>query len=197
MKTSYFKFRKKLEQSGKTFFSLADLKKYYLAKKGSMKTLLSSWVGKKYVWHVARGYYAIDLATLDYLNLAVTIDKKSYIGFEYALYYYNLIDQVPSQITLATENRSRTIVARNWVFEYTHLKSDLFFSWEIKENIYIASPEKALADIIYLLARGKRTTDLSTLEKGRIDKKKLAKILKKFPPYVLKKAKELELIKRK
>lgn len=193
-KTDYLKFKESLELVGKTFFSLSDLKKFYKGRKESLKVLLSHWKRKKIIQNLCRNYYAFDLVKIDYLKLAHEIENDSYVSFEYALFYCNLIDQVPSVVTLATKERGRTISAANWTFEYVHLKEKFFFGYEFSNKMYIASPEKALADLLYLISRGKRMVELDTLEKEKINKKKLEKILQKFPVYVIKKAKELEIL---
>lgn len=194
-KINYQQFKKSLEQTGKTYFSFYDLKKFYPGSPASLKTLLANWVKKNLIQNLSRGFYAFETTKLDYLHLANEIDKNSYISFEYALYYYNLIDQIPSVITSATKTRSRKAVMANWAFEYTILKSDLFFGYELKNKIYIAAPEKALADLIYLISRGKRIVELDSLEKNKVNFKKLKIILKKFPPYAFRKAIELGMFK--
>lgn len=194
MKTDYLEFKKSLEKIGKTYFGLNDLEKFYKGKKKSLKTLLSSWVDRENIQRIGRGYYAFNISGIDYLRLANELDKNSYISFEYALYYHNLIDQVPSVITSASKTRSKKILMSNWSFEYTHLKDNLFFEYALKDNIYIATPEKAIADLIYLISRGKRIAELDTLEIKKIDQKKLKDILKKFPNYTAIKANELKIL---
>jgi len=199
MKIDYLQFKKKLEKTGRTYFSLYDLKKFYPSGPKSLKVLLSFWTKtfwtkKGLIYHLTRGFYSFDITRTDYLRLANELDKTSYLSFEYALYYYNLIDQVPQVITFASQKRHKVIKASHWIFEYTHLKKELFFGYELKNKIYIASPEKALADLLYLLARGKRKVDLDTLERKKINQKNFCKILNKFPKYVFKKAQEIGLI---
>ncbi|MFH1564536.1 MAG: hypothetical protein ABIC82_01670 [bacterium] len=189
--TNYLDFKKSLGKTGKTFFSLNDLKKFYAGSKESLKTLLSSWTKKGMIFNLGRGYYTFNLAAVDYLHLATMFDNSSYVSFEYALSYYNLIDQAPSVVTLATKKRSKKIQMANWTFEYSRLRDDLFFGYELKNKIYIAAPEKALADLLYLISRGKRLVELDTLDISKINKKKLNSILKKFPKYTVEKAKKL------
>ena len=195
IKINYLEFKKSLEQTGKTYFSFYDLKKFYHSDQKSLKTLLSNWVKKDLIQNLSRGFYAFEIAKLDYLRLANEIDNNSYISFEYALYYYNLIDQVPSVITLASNKRSRQIKMANWTFEYVRLKNNLFFDYELKDGAYIATPEKALADLIYLISRGKRIVELDSLEIKKINQKKLNRILKKFPEYTKRKAKNIGILK--
>ncbi|OIO06552.1 hypothetical protein CO115_04055 [Candidatus Falkowbacteria bacterium CG_4_9_14_3_um_filter_36_9] len=189
-KINYLQFKKSLQAVGKSYFSVNDLKKFYQGSDKNFKVLLSRWHKKEMIFRLIRGYYAFYLSQVDYLHLANEIDPNSYISFEYALYYYNLIDQVPSVVTLATKKRSRTIKAGNLVFEYVRLKSELCFGYDLKEKIYIASPEKALADLFYLLARGKRIAELDTLRLKKINIKKFKEILRHYPHYVFKKAQQ-------
>lgn len=195
MKTDYIEFKKTLDKLGKTYFSLNDLKKFYRSEKKSLSPLLSNWISRDIIQRIGKRYYAFDIAKVDYLRVANELDKNSYISFEYALYYYNLIDQVPSVITSASKTRSKKAFMSNWNFEYTHLKDTLFFGYVLKDNIYIATSEKAIADLIYLISRGKRIVELDTLEIKKIDQKKLREILKKFPKYTIEKAVELKILK--
>jgi predicted transcriptional regulator of viral defense system len=186
MKTNYLQLQKLLNATGKTYFSLIELKKFYPGSTQSLKVLLSHWVNTKLIYLLGRGFYAFHLAEVDYLHLAQSIDPNSYLSFEYALYFYNLIDQVPSVITLAAMGRQRIVTMSNWVFEYTHLKNELFWGYVLEKGIYIAEPEKALLDLIYLIARGKRSADLNSLETEKFNQKKIKEYLKKFPGYVKK-----------
>lgn len=195
MKTDYLQFKKKLDKIGKTYFGLNDLEKFYKGKKESLKPLLSNWASRGIIERIGKGYYAFSITDVDYLRMANELDKNSYISFEYALYYHNLIDQVPSVITSASKTRSKKVLMSNWNFEYTHLKDTLFFGYVLKENIYIATPEKAIADLIYLISRGKRMAELDTFEIKKINQKKLREILKKFPRYAVAKARNMGILK--
>lgn len=196
-KVNYLQFREDVEATGKTYFNKYELKKFYHGTKGSFKVLLSNWIKKRLIYSLSKGFYAFNLTKVDYLHLAHEFDRNSYISFEYALYLYGLIDQVPSVITLATKKRSRVIKSANWTFEFTHLKDDLFFGYELKNKVYMAIPEKALADLIYLISRGKRIFEFDTLEKKKIDKKKLHEILEKFPLYTQRLANQYSKLKRR
>jgi len=194
MKVNYLQFKKMAESSGKTYFNFYDLKKFYPSSREGLRVALSNWVKRGLIHGLGKGFYAFSIADLDYLRLSNELDKDSYISFEYALYFYNLIDQTPSVITSATKRRSKTVTTANWTFEYTRLKDELFFGYELKDRVYIATPEKALADLIYLVSRGKRLVELDTLEIKKINQKELRKILKKFPKYALGRAEEMGML---
>ena len=184
-KINYHLFRKKLESLGKNYFTIQELKKFYNNKKSSLKNLLSRWSKEELIFSLGSSYYCFDIEKLDYLNHACNLVKPSYISFEYALNYYGLIEQISQVVTLATVKRHKFIYSGPYVYEYTRIKKELFFGYQRIDNYYIALPEKALLDTVYLLSRNKRLVDLSGLNHKKIDKDTLYKYAKKFPKYVL------------
>lgn len=192
--TRYIQFKNRVTATNKTYFTVADLDLFYPSNRSSLQVLLAGWKKRGWIYHLGRGYYAFDLAQVDYLQLATTLYPQSYVSFEYALHWHGLIDQIPTVITVATANRSRKMQTANWTIEYTHLKPNLIFDYELEQRAYIATPEKALADTLYTIARGQRLVELDTLDQKKIDQKRLKKILKKFPLYVMGTAKHYGIL---
>lgn len=185
-KVNYLQFKKKLSQSGKSYFTLIDLRKFYPFKSASLKTLLRRWAAQGLINRLSRGYYAFDLADVDYLQIATTLVRPSYISLEYALNYYGLLDQVPQTITLVSLSRHKNITMGGYTLEYSHIKKELFFAYTLVNNFYIAEPEKAILDLIYLIKRGKRLADLDSFEIKKLNKGKINLYLKKYPVYIRK-----------
>jgi len=78
----------------------------------------------------------------------------SYISYEYALSYYNLIPERVEEITSATIKRSKTFSTSYGVFSYQHIDKKLFaLGIEIvpskQGNFMMASKEKALCDKVF------------------------------------------------
>ncbi len=190
-KVNYIQFKNSLANLGKSFFTLSELKKFYPHDSRSIEPLLNRLTETGAITRLGKGYYAFELSRVDYLQLACQLRTLSYISFEYALHYYGLINQVPSVITLASQGEHRFIGMGVYTFEYSYLKKDLFWGYVLEKGIYVAEPEKALLDLVYLIARGKRLADLDSLEVQKFDKKKIQKYLKKFPGYVGLKAQEV------
>ena len=76
------------------------------------------------------------------------------------------------------------MVVGNTEIEFTQIKKDLFFGYKLKNDIYIAEPEKALLDQLYLVTRGKRGLEFGELDLTNINNKILEKYSKKFPAYL-------------
>ena len=188
-KINYHEFKRKLESLGKTYFTIWELEKIYSNKKSSLKNLLSRWSKDEIIFPLGSGYYCFNLEKLDYLNHACNLVKPSYVSFEYALNYHGLTEQISQVITLATIKRHKFVYSGSYVYEYTKIKKEFFFGYEKIDRYYIALPEKALLDTVYLLSRNKRLVDLSSINTRKIDKERLYKFARKFPKYVLDKLK--------
>jgi hypothetical protein len=57
----------------------------------------------------------------------------------------------------------------------------LYSGFSKDQGAFIATPEKALLDSIYLASIGRYTPDLASLDLGKLDRKKLAFIASKYP----------------
>ena len=121
---------------------------------------------------IINGLYETDPNTPGYL-LAGSIYGPSYISFEYALAFYNLIPERVNTITCATFDKKRKKQFNNYfgTFTYRDIPKDAYPEEIIlkEENNYsyqIATPEKALCDKLYTL---KPLSNYSNLEKMLFD----------------------------
>ncbi|MFH1129236.1 MAG: hypothetical protein V1686_00655 [Patescibacteria group bacterium] len=105
--------------------------------------------GKMYA--IRRGLYAKDK---DYnkFELATKIFTPAYIGFETALVKAGFIFQFYGQIFIASY-LSREIIVDGQTYIFKKIKDSMLtnkIGIEVNENYYIASPERAFLDILYL-----------------------------------------------
>lgn len=82
----------------------------------------------------------------------LTAPFPSYISLQTALFHYGMISQIPAvtyAVSLARTKRYKTPLG---TIAIHHIKPEFFFGYEIipKTQIKIATPEKALLDILYL-----------------------------------------------
>ncbi len=73
-----------------------------------------------------------------------------------------------------------------FTFRYFKLDRKYYFGFIRKNNFFIATPEKAILDSLYLIVLGKYKLDASAIDWSKISKIKLTKILKKFPEKISK-----------
>ena len=86
--------------------------------------------------------------------IAAVLKEPSYISLEKALEFHGLIPEAVAVYTSVTPKRPRKFVSKVGVFNYQHIKTSLFWGYNSvtvrKQTAFIASPEKALLDLVYL-----------------------------------------------
>lgn len=103
---------------------------------------------------------------------------SSYVSMEWALNYHGVSMQKPFTVTAVSTRKTKMIKSNAWSIEVHHIKKELFFGFD---NQYIAYPEKALLDLVYIKRRIEPELDLI-----EIDKKVLKTYLAKYPRFVKK-----------
>lgn len=103
--------------------------------------------------HLARSLWVFPaqvnpLALPEYL----TAPLPSYISLQSALYYHGMISQIPAIIYAVSPARTRRFTTPLGTISIHHLPPDLYCGYEVigAERLKIATPEKALVDLLYL-----------------------------------------------
>jgi predicted transcriptional regulator of viral defense system len=89
----------------------------------------------------------------------LTAPFPAYISFWSALHRHDMIDQIPRQISVASLDRTRHLTTTISAYSIHHLVPELFDGYRGSEKSgYLATPEKALFDTVYIrAARGARS----------------------------------------
>lgn len=83
----------------------------------------------------------------------LTAPFPAYVSFWSALARHDMIEQIPRQIFVASLDRTRRISTSIGTYSIHHLVPELFDGYRgAEETGYLATPEKALFDTIYLRA---------------------------------------------
>ena len=83
----------------------------------------------------------------------LTAPFPAYVSFWSALARHGMIEQVPRQIFVASLDRTRRVTTTVGTYSIHHLAPELFDGYEGSEEVgYLATPEKALFDTVYLRA---------------------------------------------
>jgi len=88
----------------------------------------------------------------------LTAPFPAYVSFWSALARHDMIEQIPRQISVASLDRTRHLTTTIGTYSIHHLAPELFDGYRgSEESGYLATPEKALFDIVYVRApRGAR-----------------------------------------
>ena len=120
---------------------------------------LSRWVKTGRIYQLRRGLYALappyQKAKPHPFVVANQLVRGSYVSLQSALAYYGLIPEyvpVMTNVTTSRPNRWETPLGN---YEFHHIKPDMLFGYQLtdvgdRQRAFIASPEKALLDLIYL-----------------------------------------------
>lgn len=113
----------------------------------------------------------------------LTAPSPSYVSLQTALYLHGLISQIPQVIYAVTLGRTRRIATPLATFSFHHIPPQFFFGFTPQEGIKLASPEKALLDVLYLSpAKSRLFIALPELTlPNRFDQKQVKAMIKKIP----------------
>jgi predicted transcriptional regulator of viral defense system len=175
---------KKLQRMNKPFYTLADLEKITSLPRNSLYVALKRWVAAGIIERVAQGIYLPMGSVIPIENVAAQLYIPNYLSFESALSRYGILNLIPYTLSFATTRKTKKCTLREQEIEFRQIDRRLFFGFEMKNGIYIASPEKAFLDEVYFAARGKAVLDLDELDMKKLSPKKLKECSKRFPRYV-------------
>lgn len=103
--------------------------------------------------HLMRGKWATS-KTIDPLILPelLTSPFPSYISLQTALFYHGMISQIPHTIYVVSLDRTQKLKNPLGVFSIHHINPNFFFGFATTSYLKMATPEKALIDILYFSA---------------------------------------------
>lgn len=119
-------------------------------------------------------------------EIANRIYPPSYVSFESALSYHNLIPESVLAVTSASTRRTYRFNTPLGEFTYRSLKPELFVGYDLIQNqgkcFKMANPEKALLDYLYLNPKIKSKADFASLRinTNKLDEKKIINLLSLF-----------------
>ncbi len=133
-----------------------------------------------HVIRIKKGLYVwgqdVDPAPFSNEILANLIYGPSYVSLEYALSFYGLIPERVATVTSVTFKKTKTFATPVGQFSYEHINQEAYAAGirlqiEGQQSFLIATPEKALLDVIAL-----RGVSDSLLEDLRIEPEEFARL---------------------
>jgi predicted transcriptional regulator of viral defense system len=152
---------------------------------------LSRWVKAKKIFQLRRGLYSIappyQKKQPHPFLIANHLQKASYVSLQSALAFYGLIPEVVNVTTSVTTGRPERLVTPFGIYEFRHIKTEYLFGYQmidlVDQKALVASPEKALLDLIYLQPAGVSIPYLKELRlqnTDKLDRNLLKKYTEKF-----------------
>lgn len=106
------------------------------------------------VRRLRRGLWALDPDIEPFVVAPyLTTPFPAYVSFWSAFSRHDMIEQIPRQISVASLDRARRITTTVGTYSIHHLAPELFGGYHGSEETgYLATPEKALFDTVYVRA---------------------------------------------
>jgi len=164
---------KKIKAVRKSYFTVSDLEKLFGLKRKSLYVALSRLLAQGWLKRLRKGIYQLSDVPSDVERIANQLYRPSYLSFESAMSRYGILSQIPFAVSFATPRRSKRVSVEGTEVEFRQIKKELFKGFHLKEGLFIAEPEKALMDQLYLTSLGKASIDPQGLNLREISKKKL------------------------
>jgi len=155
----------RLMRIDKPFFSHYDVAHELGLTLGSAEVLCTRYVKKGLLTRLKRGLYARSetLGNLDRINLfriANILQVPSYISLSTALAHYGIspLNRKGSYESISVK-RTKKFRAGELSFYYTKIRPDLYRDFIHRDGVFIALPEKAILDCLYLASMGRYALD--------------------------------------
>lgn len=165
MKTA--EFNELLHSKRISVFTLSDASRLI----GKPRRYASLFLSRdKAVKMAGRGLYYTGDAT-EYEVASATL-VPSYISLISALRFHNLTEQIPNIMYLVSYKRHRPLPdIDGYRLEFIAVKKSMFYGYEKSDGAMVATPEKAVLDMLYL----RRFIEYAdeAIESGKVDKKRL------------------------
>lgn len=144
----------------------------------TVDTYISRYLRRKDIFQLKNGlyvssdFYAKNSNDISYtFYLANILRSPSYVSSWSALQYYDLATEAIRTVTSVTTKGTRSRETKAGSFSYQTIKKDLFSDFSLvsgKFDFFIASPAKALFDLLYFKTRQFRDVPLEKID-GLID----------------------------
>ena len=175
----------RLRALGLPTFRSADVALQFAVRPGNASQILARLARHGHVVRIKRGLWA--LAGTDPLVLAphLTAPLPAYVSLQSALYFHGMVSQIPDVVFCVSPARTRRYRFPSGTVSVHHVPPRFFCGYETSPDgsVAIASPEKALADFLYLgTARSRLFAALPELSfPAGFSRKRLAAMIARIP----------------
>jgi predicted transcriptional regulator of viral defense system len=178
---------KRLLEIDKPYFSHEDVADVLGIKKESAAVLCARYVKKGLLTRLKRNLYVrtealARLAETDLFRIANLLQVPSYVSLTSALSHYGVSSQVQRNFVESVSiKRSKALERGGASFRYFKVRAVLYGSFVKNQGAFIATPEKAMADALYLASLGRYSLDVSSLDLDKLDRPVLIRLARDYP----------------
>jgi len=152
--------REELLRKNIRIFTPLQFERVFRSSPTQTKYFLEKYADEGFLLRLKKALYTLKTDKPAEEEIAHALYKPSYISFEYALAYYNLIPEMVYEITSATTKPTRLFETDTTSFGYYTIKVEAYTGYSLvrkaQKEFLIADPEKAVVDYLYFVSLGKK-----------------------------------------
>lgn len=143
---------RRLQNLGTPVFETRDASALLAVTPANANMILRRLADQGLLVHLARGRWLVSRTISRFaLPELISAPYPAYVSMQSALFHHGLIEQIPAVIYAATLGRPRRAATPMGVISFHRLPAELFNGFEVNDDgAKIATPEKALFDVLYL-----------------------------------------------
>ena len=176
-----------LYKTDKLYFGYEEISRVLGISLDSARLSAHRYTKQGFLVRVKRNIYILRekwnrLDRMEKFQIANLIQVPSYISLMTAMDYYQITTQIQQDFieSIAVKRTKDTEIQKN-VFNYSKIKTELYFGFLKEKDAFIANPEKALLDAIYLMSLGRYKFDLASIDFSKFNLDKLLNVVDRFP----------------
>jgi predicted transcriptional regulator of viral defense system len=176
-----------LSKINKLYFGYEDISRALGITSQSAIVSANRYVNQGLLVKMKRNTYVLNekwkiLDREDKFTLANLVQVPSYISLMTALDYYEITTQIQRDfIESVAVKRTKESEVKNTIFSYTRISTNLYFGFKKEKDFFIATPEKAFLDALYLMSLGRYSFDINSLDFSKLNGNEIRKLIKGFP----------------
>ena len=176
-----------LNRINKIYFGYEDISRVFGISLESAKVSACRYAGQGILIRIKRNIYMLRenwnrMDRTEKFQIANLIQVPSYVSLMSAMDYYQITTQLQQDFieSIAVKRTKEMEIEKN-TFNYSKIKQELYFGFVKEKDFFIATPEKAFLDAIYLMSLGRYSLDLTSIDFKKLNTDNLEKIVVKFP----------------
>ena len=177
----------KLKTIDQLYFGYQELARVLEISIDSARVTASRYVQQGFLVRLKRNVYVLrdrweHLTIPELFTLANIAQSPSYISLLSALSYYDISTQVQrGYVESIAVQRTTIIDVAGIEFSYFKVKPTCYNNFLRYENFFIATPEKAYIDTVYLSWCGNYSIDYSSLDLSKLVRSRIKEIVIHYP----------------
>lgn len=177
----------KLMNIRKAYFGYEEIARTLGIAPRSARVCATRYVKQGLLVRIKRNIYVLRekwaaLTIEEKFTLANLIQVPSYISLMTALSYYELTTQIQRDfIESVALKRTKQVEVGKTLFNFTKVDKKLYHGFSREKGFFIASPEKAFLDAVYLMSIKRYNLDTSSIDFSKFDPSKIKALVRLFP----------------